>query len=71
MCSIPYFPYLIDWLQSENKNELSGKMVYEKFYLEGTREFLGLIISALVVAFLFSRYTNWLASSKLKIFNKT
>jgi energy-coupling factor transporter transmembrane protein EcfT len=50
--SITYFPFLIDWLQTENKNELFGEMVYEKPYLEGTREFLGLIISALVVAFL-------------------
>lgn len=50
--SIPYFPYLIDWLQTENKDELFGEMVYDKPYLEGTREFLGLIISALVVVYL-------------------
>ena len=50
-----YFPYLIDWLQTENKNELFGEMVYEKPFLEGTREFLGLIISALVVTYLLFR----------------
>jgi hypothetical protein len=53
--SIMYFPYLIDWLQTENKNELFGEMVYEKPFLEGTREFLGLIISALVVTYLLFR----------------
>lgn len=47
-----YFPHLIDWLQTENKNELFGEMVYEKPYLEGTREFLGLLMSALVVIYI-------------------
>ncbi len=46
-----YFPHLIDWLQTDNKNELFGEMVYEKPYLEGTREFLGLFMSALVVVY--------------------
>ena len=34
----------MDWIQIENKNEIFGEMVYEKTYLEGTREFLGLFI---------------------------
>lgn len=41
-----HFTYFIDYLQIEDKNELFGKMVYEKPYLEGTREFLGLIMAA-------------------------
>lgn len=35
----------MDWIQIEHKEELFGKMVYEKPYLEGTREFLGLFIA--------------------------
>lgn len=41
-----HFTSFIDYLQIEDKNELFGKMVYEKPYLEGTREFLGLIMAA-------------------------
>lgn len=37
-----HFTYLVDWLQTEHKEELFGEMVYDKPYLEGTREFLGL-----------------------------
>jgi hypothetical protein len=40
-----HFSYFIDWLQTEYKNELFGEMVYEKPYLEGTREFIGLIMA--------------------------
>lgn len=39
----------IDYLQTENKSEIFGEMVYEKPYLEGSREFLGLLIAALGV----------------------
>ncbi|MEX0313957.1 MAG: transmembrane 220 family protein [Allomuricauda sp.] len=38
-------PYLWEWLQVNHKSELFGEMVYEKPYLEGTREFLGLLIA--------------------------
>ena len=41
-----YFSYFMDWIQIEHKEEIFGKMVYEKPYLEGTREFLGLLIAA-------------------------
>jgi hypothetical protein len=53
-----HFLYFIDFLQTENKNELFGEMVYEKPYLEGTREFLGLImaIGALVYFVTFKKY---------------
>ena len=43
--------YFIDWLKIENKEEIFGEMVYEKPYLEGTREFLGLILAALGLVF--------------------
>jgi len=41
-----HFNHFIDWLQIDTKNEIFGEMVYEKPYLEGTREFLGLLICA-------------------------
>lgn len=44
-----HFLYFIDYLQIENKNELFGEMVYEKPYLEGTREFLGLLLAAVAL----------------------
>ncbi len=36
----------MDYLNTENKEEIFGEMVYDKPYLEGTREFIGLIIAA-------------------------
>lgn len=53
--SITYFPYFIDWFNINNKQELFGKMVYEKPYLEGTREFLGLVIAAIVLIYQLKR----------------
>lgn len=44
-----HFLYFIDYLQIDNKKELFGEMVYEKPYLEGTREFLGLILAAVAL----------------------
>jgi hypothetical protein len=41
-----HFSLFIDYLQNEDKSELFGEMVYEKPYLEGTREFLGLALAA-------------------------
>lgn len=48
-----HFSYFMDWLQIENKKELFGEMVYEKPYLEGTREFLGLLIAAVALLYHF------------------
>jgi hypothetical protein len=46
-----HFMYFMDWLQTENKSEIFGEMVYEKPYLEGSREFLGLLLAALALMF--------------------
>jgi len=46
-----HFLYFIDYLQMEDKKELFGEMVYEKPYLEGTREFLGLVLAAVALLF--------------------
>ena len=49
-----HLSYFIDWLQIDHKEELFGEMVYEKPYLEGTREFLGLLLA--IFALLFQLY---------------
>ncbi len=46
-----HFMYFMDWLQTDNKSEIFGEMVYDKAYLEGSREFLGLIIAAISLLF--------------------
>lgn len=46
-----HFSLFIDYMQTENKEEIFGAMVYEKPYLEGTREFLGLLIATLGVIY--------------------
>lgn len=46
-----HFAFFIEYLQIENKNELFGEMVYEKPYLEGSREFLGLTIAGIALLY--------------------
>ena len=41
----------IEYLQTEHKEEIFGEMVYEKPYLEGSREFLGLLMAALGISY--------------------
>lgn len=41
-----HFSLFIDYLNTENKEEIFGEMVYDKLYLEGTREFIGLLLAA-------------------------
>ncbi|MCL6296425.1 transmembrane 220 family protein [Jejuia spongiicola] len=49
--AIFHFSLFIDYLKTENKEEIFGEMVYEKPYLEGTREFIGLLIAAFGVIY--------------------
>jgi len=46
-----HFSLFIDYLETENKKEIFGEMVYDKPYLEGTREFIGLLIAALGIVY--------------------
>lgn len=46
-----HFSLFIDYLQTDNKEEIFGEMVYEKPYLEGSREFLGLLLACVAVAY--------------------
>ena len=41
-----HFSLFIDYLNTENKEEIFGEMVYNKPYLEGSREFIGLLLAA-------------------------
>ncbi|MEP5341203.1 MAG: transmembrane 220 family protein [Algibacter sp.] len=50
-----HFSLFVDYMQTENKEEIFGAMVYEKPYLEGTREFLGLLIAAFGVIYQLKR----------------
>ncbi len=44
--------YFMRWLTSDNHSELFGEMKKDKYYLEGTREFLGLLIALAAVVHL-------------------
>lgn len=41
-----HFSLFLDYLRTDHKEEIFGKMVYQKPYLEGSREFLGLLMGA-------------------------
>ena len=47
-----HLEFAIEWLMSEDKSELFGEMQEDKYYLEGTREFLGLLIALATLVFL-------------------
>ena len=47
-----HLEFAMKWMLSENKSELFGEMQEDKYYLEGTREFLGLLIVILAVVYL-------------------
>lgn len=47
-----HFPYLVQWLVSEEPGDLFGEMSDDKYYIEGTREFLGLLIAIAAVVYL-------------------
>lgn len=54
--AIFHFSLFVDYLQNENKKEIFGEMVYEKPYLEGTREFIGLLIAAAAIIYQIKSY---------------
>lgn len=43
--SVFHFNYFYEWIRSNEKSELFGEMVYDKPYIEGTKEFLGLFLA--------------------------
>ncbi|WP_109830414.1 transmembrane 220 family protein [Reichenbachiella versicolor] len=53
--SLFYIPGFLEYLVQPNKNEIIGEMVYEKPYIEETREFLGLWIAAGAIFYLYKK----------------
>lgn len=53
-----HFPYFTAWMGTEPKSEIFGEMVYEKPYLEGSREFFGLLLAAGAISYLLFRNTS-------------
>jgi len=47
--------HFYDWLLSDDKSELFGDMIYDKPYIEGTREFMGLLIAIGALIYLLKR----------------
>jgi len=47
-----------DWLLSNDKSELFGDMIYDKPYIEGAREFMGLLIAIGALIYLLKRSGN-------------
>lgn len=47
--------HFYDWLLSNDKSELFGDMIYDKPYVEGTREFMGLIIATWALIYLLKK----------------
>lgn len=50
-----HFPSLLEYLKTDKKAEIFGEMVYDKPYLEGSREFLGLIIAVIGLLYQFKK----------------
>jgi hypothetical protein len=47
--------FFYEWLLSDDKSELFGDMIYAKPYVEGTREFMGLLIAIGALIYLLKR----------------
>lgn len=50
--------YFLQWLSSDNLSELFGEMPADKHYLEGTREFLGLLIALAAILYMIIQNRN-------------
>ena len=47
--------YFYEWLLSNDKSELFGDMIYDKPNIEGTREFMGLVIASGALVYLLKK----------------
>lgn len=52
-----YIPLFVEYLSKPEKSELFGSMIYDKPWIEGTREFLGLLIAIGALVYLRSKST--------------
>ena len=53
-------PGFIGWLRSDQYGELFGEMIYDKPYIEETREFIGLLIALAAIVY------NWIVLRRQK-----
>ena len=49
--AVSLVPNLLEWLGSSNLSEVAGEMMADKPYIEGSREFGGLLIAGIVLAY--------------------
>jgi hypothetical protein len=47
-----HLPYVVEWLTIENSGDLISGMSDDKPYIEGTREFFGLLMADITLAYL-------------------
>lgn len=61
LCWVPEFflaeevrrvSFFLDWLNSDDRSALFGELVCKKPYIEGAREFLGLLIAVVSLLYL-------------------
>lgn len=57
--SLILLPNVFTWLTTSNLNEIAGEMMSDKPYIEGTREFGGLLIADLALIY------HWVVSRKV------
>lgn len=58
-----HISYFADWISAGDKEELFGEMVYEKPYIEGTREFLGLVLALIAMIYILRHKLQYKSSS--------
>lgn len=53
-----HLPYFVQWLSSEDHSSLFGEMSNDRYYIEGTREFFGLLIALAALVHLIFQNRN-------------
>jgi uncharacterized membrane protein len=51
--AVTLLPGFWTWLNTSDKQEIFGEMVYKKSYIEETREFLGLLMASAALTFIY------------------
>lgn len=53
--SLTFIPGFWEWLNRPEKAEIFGEMIYDRPYIEQTREFLGLLIACYALFYLYRK----------------
>ncbi len=53
--SLTFIPGFWEWLSRPEKAEIFGEMIYDRPYIEQTREFLGLLIACSALFYLYKK----------------